>query len=42
MFADRQGELDIPKDIMPTVSGEYTVDIYFNSAFVTTVAFRIK
>jgi hypothetical protein len=42
MFADKQGELDIPADIMPTVSGEYTVDIYFNSAFVTTVAFRIK
>lgn len=39
MFTEGYGELDIPT--MPANPGEYTVDIYFNNAFVATQAFTV-
>lgn len=39
MFTEGYGELDVPT--MPAKPGEYTVDIYFNNAFVATQAFTV-
>ncbi len=39
MFTEGYGELDMPT--MPAVAGAYTVDIYFNNAFVLTQAFTV-
>lgn len=39
MWNENYTELDMP--VMPTASGDYTVDIYFNQNFVTTVSFSI-
>ncbi len=39
MWSDRYSELDMPA--MPQAPGEYTVDIYFNSALVTTEKFTV-
>ena len=34
------GELDVPQ--VPTVSGDYTMDIYFNGGFVASQDFTIQ
>ncbi len=39
MWDQRYSELDMPA--MPQAPGEYTVDIYFNSALVTTYSFTV-
>ncbi len=39
MWNERYSELDMPA--MPQKAGEYTVDIYFNSALVTTQKFTV-
>ena len=39
MWSDRYSELDMP--VLPQKAGDYTVDIYFNGAWVTTENFTV-
>ena len=39
MWVENHGEIDLPN--IPAEAGEYTVEVYFNSAFVYQQAFTV-